>query len=150
MAQRYDAPPLLEDLVEWAVAVGPPPETGHIAVQHQGGPEFLFGPHRGMTIEQQPDYLQWMIIAKEYSNNQWRFRFPDSLRQWANRWLRARAAGRADGAARSSGRRDWGLDPTPWRSGLWKAKQPLRKQDESEPESSDKASAPSHWGLDNY
>lgn len=110
IAKRYGAPNTLEELLDWAVAVGPPPQTGHIEIKKQGVPEFLEGAHKGNTVEQHPDYLQWMVMAKRRQEGQWMYRYPDSLRHWAKRWLRARTAGRANSAARGGGSKDWNLD----------------------------------------
>jgi DNA polymerase III epsilon subunit len=117
MTSRYEAPRDLEELLEWAIAVGPPPHTGHIDFVEKGIPEFLGGPHKGNSVDQHPDYLQWMTIAQERENDVWRHRFPQSLRTWVRRWLRARAAGDATSALKSTSRLDWQLDPTPWRMG---------------------------------
>ena len=114
IAKRHGAPAELEGMVDWAVAVGLPPDTGHLAVREQGVACFLFGPHEGQTVEQHPDYLQWMTMALERRDGDWHPRFPDSVRQWAARWLRARAAGRGKGSPRSQGPSDWTLDPPTW------------------------------------
>ena len=114
LAKRFQAPSDLEEMVDWAVAVGLPPDTGHLTVGDLGVATFQFGPHKGQTVEQHPDYLQWMIMALEHRNGAWMHRFPDSLRQWAARWLRARTAGRGRAAARSQGPGDWTLDPPAW------------------------------------
>jgi len=117
MTKHYEAPIDLEELLEWAIAVGPPPKTGHVDVVGKGIPEFLAGPHKGEIIEKHPDYLQWMIFAQERLDERWQYRFPDSLRTWARRWLHSRTAGDAVSAVKSTSRLDWQIDPTPWRSG---------------------------------
>ena len=117
MAKRYGAPETLEGLMEWAVAVGPPPQSGHVAILESGVPEFIEGKYKGESVEKHPDYLQWMTLAKLRTNGIWQYRYPDSLRQWAHRWLRARTAGGSNSASRGGGSRDWNLDPTPWREG---------------------------------
>ena len=116
MTNRYEAPKSLEELLEWAIAVGPPPSTGHIDIVDKGIPEFLAGPHKGEIIEKHPDYLQWMTIAQERIDDGWQYRFPNSLRTWARRWLRARTAGDSVSAPKSTSRLDWQIDPTPWRT----------------------------------
>ncbi|MEL6343312.1 MAG: 3'-5' exonuclease [Myxococcota bacterium] len=114
LARRFGAPPELEGMVDWAVAVGLPPETGHLEVGEEGVARFMFGPHKGATVEQHPDYLQWMLIALQRRDGEWRHQFPDSVRQWAARWLRARTAGRGRGSQRSQGPSDWTIDPPTW------------------------------------
>ena len=114
IARNYGSPMELAGMVDWAVAVGLPPETGHLEVGAEGVPRFMTGPHAGETVEQRPDYLQWMIIALERRDGGWHPVFPDSVRQWAKRWLRARTAGRGKGSPRSQGPTDWTLDPPTW------------------------------------
>lgn len=111
IARRCHAPHDLEEMIVWADAVGPPPDTGHLEVSGEGVPVFLDGPFQGASVERHPDHLQWMIIALERRAGAWHPRYPDSLREWARRWLRARAAGRARANPRSQGAADWNLDP---------------------------------------
>jgi hypothetical protein len=116
IAKRYGAPKTLDELIGWAVAVSQPPETGHVILKDKRGPEFVFGPHEGELVEHHPDYLQWMIFAKENVEGQWRFRFPSPIREWAHQYLRARMGGRENPTNRSGARDAWNLDPTPWRT----------------------------------
>jgi DNA polymerase III subunit epsilon len=113
IANRYGAPADLDEMIDWAVAVGPPPETGHVSFAGQGVPQFMEGPHEGESIERHPDYLQWMTMSREHTDGQWSYRYPESLRLWASRWLRARTAGRAASNPRGAGAGDWNLDPRP-------------------------------------
>lgn len=117
LARRHHAPLDLVEMVRWADAVSPPPPTGHLALGDRGVPVFLQGPHQGESVEAHPDHLQWMSIAIERDGAGWRPRFPEDLREWARRWLRARASSRARASARGGGALDWGLDPAPWREG---------------------------------
>ncbi len=87
-----------------------------IVLKDKRGPEFVFGPHEGELVEHHPDYLQWMIFAKENVEGQWRFRFPSPIREWAHQYLRARMGGRENPTNRSGARDAWNLDPTPWRT----------------------------------
>ena len=114
LARRKGAPSDLSELAIWADAVGPPPETGHLRMGDQGVAIFLDGPYLGASVEQHPDYLQWMAMALERRGDRWQPRYPDSLREWARRWLRVRAAGRFRGSGRSQGAGDWNIDPSPW------------------------------------
>ena len=116
IAKRHSAPESLFEMLEWADAVGPPPVTGHLKVGPRGVAEFLDGPFKGDTIEQHPDHLQWMAIALERREGSWHHKYPDSLRSWARRWLRARTSGRGRGSPRANGRTDWTLDPSPWKT----------------------------------
>jgi DNA polymerase-3 subunit epsilon len=114
LARRYSSPSDLAGMVDWAVAVGLPPNTGHFVVGVQGVATFEFGPYKGATVEEYPEYLQWMTLALERRDGAWFPRYPDSVRQWAARWLRARTAGRGKGSPRSQGPSDWTLDPPAW------------------------------------
>ncbi|MBM76347.1 MAG: hypothetical protein CMK59_13160 [Proteobacteria bacterium] len=124
MCKKYDAPGELEKLVEWAVAVGAPPATGHIAILDKGVPEFLTGPHAGQPIEHHSDHLQWMTFAKTRKEGHWDNLYPEEIRIWIARWLRAKTAGRANGSFKKDAPQDWNLDPTPWR------KSPKRNSEE--------------------
>ncbi len=114
--RRYNAPQETHEMIIWADAVGPPPDTGHIGLSEKGLPVFLDGPHSGERVDQHPDHLQWMTMALERQDNEWNPRFPMSVHEWAKRWLRARASGRFEANPRGGGPRDWGLDPAPWRA----------------------------------
>jgi DNA polymerase-3 subunit epsilon len=116
IARLKRAPSDLQEMITWADAIGPPPQTGHVAMGDQGIPVFVDGPFAGQTVETHPDHLQWMIMALDRREGRWHSRYPDSVKEWARRWLRARASGRFRASPRGGGPRDWGLDPAPWRS----------------------------------
>ncbi|NOY24328.1 MAG: 3'-5' exonuclease [Oligoflexia bacterium] len=116
LARRHHAPEDLDDMVRWADAINPPPATGHLRLGDHGAPIFLDGPYKGQTVEAHPDYLQWMTMAIVRHGQGWQARYPEALREWASRWLRARAAGRIQASARGGNASDWSLDPAPWRS----------------------------------
>lgn len=118
LTKRYNAPETLEELVIWGVGVSAPPATGHVIIVDQGVPEFAFGEFKGERVEHHPDFLQWMIFAKEQLDGEWHFRFPSPIREWAHQFLRARSAGRESASNRSGLRDAWNLDPTPWREEL--------------------------------
>lgn len=114
MARRYDCPTDMLGMVEWADAVSPPPRTGHLELGDEGVPVFLGGPHRGESVDRHVDHLQWMTMALDRVDGQWVHRFPDELRRWVRRYLRARMSGRARAAAKGGAATDWSLDPAPW------------------------------------
>lgn len=114
IARRNGAPDALEEFVEWADAVSAPPVTGHIEVSHEGVPVFLTGPFEGESVEKHPDHLEWMILALERRGDRWHPRFPESVRRWARRYLRARSTGRGRTNPRSQGHADWTLEPPAW------------------------------------
>lgn len=115
IAKRFGAPEDLEDMLDWAVAVGAPPKNSYIEVLERGAPEFIFGEHQGELIELRPLFLQWMLLARERAKGSWHYKFPEPLRLWIARWLRARASGSPKSSVRSFSAKDWSLDPTPWR-----------------------------------
>jgi DNA polymerase III epsilon subunit len=114
LASRFGAPADVEEMLIWADAVGPPPDTGHMEQPQVGPPVFAFEPYVGQTVETHPDVLQWMLMAVERVEGEWRPRFPDAVKEWARRYLRARTAGRVRGVGRSQGALDWTLEPPTW------------------------------------
>lgn len=117
LARRHGAPEDIRAFIEWADAVSPPPETGHVTMGKHGFPEFVVGEHAGEPVERHPDHLEWMILALERRGDRWHPRFPESVRHWARRWLRACAAGRGRTNPRSQGHSDWTLEPPQWTRG---------------------------------
>ncbi len=115
LARRHRAPDDLDELVVWADAVSAPPKTGHLALGDRGVAVFLEGPQAGRTVEEHPETLQWMALALERHDGSWRPRYPEPVREWARRWLRARGASRVRASARGGSADEWGLDPAPWR-----------------------------------
>ena len=61
LAKRFRAPGFKK---KWwtGLRLGLPPDTGHLTVGNWGVAMFRSGPQR-QTVEQHPDYLQWMIMA---------------------------------------------------------------------------------------
>ena len=114
--RRYNAPEATPEVIIWADAVGPPPQTGHIGLGDAGLPVFLDGQFAGDRVDHHPDHLQWMTMALERREGAWHALYPPAVHEWAKRWLRARASGPFKASPRGGGPRDWGLDPAPWRA----------------------------------
>jgi DNA polymerase III epsilon subunit family exonuclease len=110
LARRLNAPKEFEEMLEWASALGRPPESHWIRRAPGCALVFGDGEHEGQPIEHQPRYLQWMLMARVRKNDRWEFRYPENLRQWIERYLRCRGAGRARGGGKSFGANDWGVD----------------------------------------
>ena len=100
----------LQSLLEWAKAIGRPPEEGPFDVDPHGRVVFREGPHAGGVVSQHPIHLAWMTKAKVRLNGVWQWRHPDSVREWAQRWLDVRGAGRARQSAKSFHAQDWVID----------------------------------------
>ncbi|MCB9664612.1 MAG: 3'-5' exonuclease [Alphaproteobacteria bacterium] len=111
LARKHAVPDELQALLDWADAVGRPPDDGALDVDPFGLPVFTEGPFAGEPVQDHPLHLSWMTLAKVEERGTWRFRYPESTRRWARRFLDVRAAGRARGAPKSFRESDWALDP---------------------------------------
>ncbi len=111
MAERFDAPAELEGLGDWGDVILDPPATGHLVRNEAGVLVFAEGPRIGAEVDQHPETLAWMGMAKARTAGAWDWRYPESLRRWAARWLRVRASGRFPQGMKGFGPLDWGIDP---------------------------------------
>ncbi len=111
MARRHNAPDTLAEMIVWADGVGDPPNTGHLLRGDGGVPLFATGRFLGQPVEEHPDELGWMTLARERVDGAWRPVFPQEVRDWAERYLRVRASGRNPQNAKGFGPMDWGIDP---------------------------------------
>lgn len=134
LAVRHQVRDDLQAMLDWANAIGRPPEDGPFGPDEHGRIVFLEGPHRGEAVSMHPLHLAWMDKARSKGPDGWGWRYSEPVRRWARRWLEVRAAGRARqtrsdsaaaegasdgsdmGAARATGIRgyhvtDWALDP---------------------------------------
>ncbi len=111
MARRHDAPAELEALLDWADAIGQPPIDGPFGVDAWGVPVLAFGEHEGEAVWEHPTLLAWVSKARVRRNDGWDWRFPESARRWADRYLRIRTAGRMVQGSKSFRAADWTLDP---------------------------------------
>lgn len=111
MARRFGAPTDLGGLIDWADAVGDPPDTGHLLRNAARAVVFGDGPHAGEPVERHPDLLSWMTFARaRAADGRWGMRYPDAVRAWAERWLRVRASGGFPANTKGFGPADWGID----------------------------------------
>ena len=112
LAVRNGAPEDLAGLIEWADAVGEPPSTGGCFGRAADGTiVFRGGELDGKPVEQHPDHLAWMLLARSRVDGAWQLTFPGEVRTWAERWLRVRGSGRAAQGMKGFGPNDWGIDP---------------------------------------
>ena len=61
-------------------------------------------------MEEHPLHVHWMTMARERRDGRWVWRFPESLRQWCERFLRVRSSGTGKSSPKVAGPTDWGLD----------------------------------------
>lgn len=110
MARQNDIVDDLQALLEWSDGIGPPPK-GPLLWTDTGQVVFDEGPYEGEPVEEHPVHLAWMSKARVLGPQGWQWRYPESTRQWAERWLRVRGSGRARSAPKSFRPEDWVLDP---------------------------------------
>jgi len=110
LVRRFDVDDDLQAMLDWAGAIGRPPEIGPIGLDEDARPVFVEGPHQGSPVAEHPIHLAWLEKARERGPNGWRFRFPQSTRSWVRRWLEVRGAGRAKQNPKSFHAEDWVLD----------------------------------------
>ncbi|MEZ4317370.1 MAG: 3'-5' exonuclease [Myxococcota bacterium] len=100
----------LQALLDWADAIGRPPEDGPLQPGDDGRLVFVEGPHAGKPIAEHPLHLQWMTKARSVGPNGWQWRYTESVRRWAQRWLNVRGSGRARSGQKSLHPDTWSLD----------------------------------------
>jgi DNA polymerase III epsilon subunit-like protein len=110
-ARRQSAPAELGEFVRWAGGIGPPPEGGPVGLNTQGVPVFLEGEAAGEPVSAHPLQLAWLQKARVRAASGWDWRYPEPVRDWAQRWLTVRAAGRAGQQPKSVRPADWVIDP---------------------------------------
>ncbi len=113
LTRRHAAPDDLAAMITWADGIGDPPHTGHLVRGEGGVTLFATGRHQGRPVEEHPDELAWMSLARERraDGTGWQPVFPPEVRAWAERFLRVRASGRNPQGAKGFGPMDWGIDP---------------------------------------
>lgn len=110
LVRRHEVADDLQEMLTWAGAIGRPPDDGPIGLDHEGRVVFGEGPHAGQPVGDHPVHLAWIEQARERVDGAWRFRYPESVRSWARRWLEARGSGRARQTAKGFHPGDWVID----------------------------------------
>ncbi len=110
MSRRSNQPDDLQALLDWAGAIGRPPENGPIVQGENGQLIFTEGDYQGEPIIGQPVHLAWMLQARTQAEKGWRFHYSETVRKWIARWLNARTSGRARQHIKSFRSDDWVLD----------------------------------------
>lgn len=111
LARRHETEDDLQAMLDWAKAIGRPPEDGPFALGQDGRLQFVDGPLSGEAVADNPLHLAWMEKAVHRVEGEWRNRYPESVRRWIRRWLDARGSGRAKQNPKSFHAADWVLDP---------------------------------------
>ena len=110
LARRADVEDSLQAMLEWANAIGRPPENGPFTTNPAGTLVFADGPHEGSPIGHHPIYLAWMTKARQQATEGWQWRFSESTRRWVRRWLDIRGSGRSRPSMKSFRSDDWIVD----------------------------------------
>lgn len=110
MARRAEVPDDLQAMLDWARAIGRPPEHGPLGVDADGRVVFAEGQHAGRPVAEHPIHLAWIEKARSRGPNGWDWRYPEASRRWARRWLEVRGAGRARQNPKTFHPTDWVVD----------------------------------------
>ena len=112
LVRRHDVEDDLQQMLDWAQAIGRPPESGPIGADEVGQVVFLEeGQLQGEPASQHPIRLAWMDKARVRRNGGWQWRYSEPVRRWVRRWLKVRGAGRSRQNPKSFHSQDWVLDP---------------------------------------
>jgi DNA polymerase III epsilon subunit family exonuclease len=110
MAKRHNVSNELQAMLDWASAIGRPPEDAPFERHENGRLIFRESPHQGEYIVEHPIHLAWMERARTHEHGKWGYVYSDHTRAWICRWLNARSSGRARTNAKSFRSEDWVLD----------------------------------------
>ncbi len=110
IADQLNAPSELAEMLDWADALGQPPQNDVIVLNENSLPVFTEAPLEGKSIEDHPVHLQWMEIALVRADGAWQPRYSAELRDWISRFLRIRTSGRARQNPKSFSPADWTID----------------------------------------
>ncbi|TVQ91419.1 MAG: 3'-5' exonuclease [Deltaproteobacteria bacterium] len=111
MAQNADITDDLQAMLDWARAVGRPPEGGPFAIDDSGQLVFTQGEHQSEPVRDHPLHLAGLALAREKRLDGWHYVWPESIRAWIQRWLSVRGAGRHRPSPKTFRADDWMLDP---------------------------------------
>ena len=110
LAAKHEVADDLQVMLDWAGAIGRPPETGPLAINGHSTPVFATGKYKDEPIADHPIHLTWMRNARIRENGTWKFRFDEHTRSWLARWLQVRGSGRTRPSLKKFTVEDWGLD----------------------------------------
>ncbi len=100
----------LQEMLDWASAIGRPPTGSPFGPDEIGAVVFNEGPHTGEPVAKHPIHLAWMEKARSRGPHGWQFRYSENARRWIRRWLNVRGSGRAKQNPKSFRNEDWVLD----------------------------------------
>lgn len=110
LTKRHEVATSLDELLDWANAIGRPPEGEGLHVAGNGLVVFDSGPYEGESIATQPHHLHWMTKARTRGPQGWEWTFSDSIRRWSKRWLDVRGSGPGNVHPRTPHPQTWGMD----------------------------------------
>ena len=110
LTKRHEVAASLDELLDWANAIGRPPEGEGLHVASNGLVVFDSGPHEGESISTHPHHLHWMTKARTRGTHGWEWMFSDNIRRWAKRWLDVRGSGPGNVHPRTPHPHTWGMD----------------------------------------
>lgn len=110
VARRHEVEDDLHAMLQWAHAIGRPPESSPFILDDTQMLVFGQGPHAGDAIGLHPIHLAWMTKAKVRGPDGWQWKYTESTRTWIQRWLDIRGSGRARPNMKSFRSEDWVID----------------------------------------
>ena len=111
LARRRDVEDDLQAMLDWAGAIGRPPQSGPFDTDATGRVLFAEGEFRGHPVADHPVHLAWMEKARVRQHGRWDWRFAESSRRWIRSWLEVRGAGRATVHPKGFRSEDWMIYP---------------------------------------
>ena len=111
LATKHGVGHELQEMLDWANAIGRPPENGPIGPHPDTGRiVFLDGELTGKPVAEHPLDLAWLEKARHRGSSGWEWRHPEPVRKWVRRWLDVRGSGRATQGGKTFRSEDWVLD----------------------------------------
>jgi DNA polymerase-3 subunit epsilon len=125
MARRAGVSDDLQAMLDWANAIGRPPDGGPLGLNAANQVVFVDDELRRralairppdvdeanwVRVTHHPILMAWMDKARVRRDGVWMWRYPDSSRKWVRRWLSVRGAGRSRTVPKGFNAADWVLD----------------------------------------